>query len=52
MMKKIYFISFVGILSSCCCQEQGAPALRPMPNCDEHIQIQPTYQIPVERTCK
>lgn len=51
-MKKIYFISFVGIMSSCCCQEQGIPALRPMPNCDEQTQIQPTLQIPVDRTGK
>ena len=43
-------IGVMGVLTSCCCQEQGAPALRPMPNCEQ--QIQPTFQIPVEGTCK
>ena len=33
-------------MASCCCQEQGAPALRPMPKCEE--QQQPTLQIPVK----
>lgn len=45
----ITILTFV-CLSSCCCQEQGAPALRPMPNCEQ--QQQPTLQIPVERTGK
>lgn len=47
------FVAIVGVmyvLTSCCCQEQGIPALRPMPNCEQ--QIQPTFQIPVERTGK
>ena len=43
-------IAVMCILTSCCCQEQGNPALRPMPNCEQ--QIQPTYQIPVEKTRK
>lgn len=42
-------IGIMGVLTSCCCQEQGAPALRPMPNCEQQ---QPTFQIPVERTGK
>ena len=37
-------------MTSCCCQRQGAPALRPMPKCEQ--QQQPTLQIPVERTGK
>lgn len=49
------FVAVIGVMSvltSCCCQEQGIPALRPMPNCDEQTQIQPTYQIPIDRTGK
>ena len=42
-------IGVMGVLTSCCCQEQGAPALRPMPNCEQQ---QPTFQIPVEGTGK
>ena len=47
----ITILTFI-CLSSCCCQKQGAPALRPMPKCNEQTQIQPTYQIPVDRTGK
>lgn len=32
-------------LTSCCCQEQGVPALRPMPNCEQQ---QPTIVIPAK----
>ena len=39
----ITILTFV-CLSSCCCQEQGVPALRPMPNCEQ----QPTMVIPVK----
>lgn len=49
-MKTFVTILTLAGLSSCCCQEQGAPALRPMPNCEQ--QQQPTLQIPVERTGK
>lgn len=38
-------------MASCCCQEQGAPALRPMPKCEEQ-QVQPTLEIPVTPTGK
>ena len=47
------FVAVIGVmyvLTSCCCQKQGIPALRPMPNCEQ--QVQPTLQIPVERTGK
>ena len=37
-------------MASCCCQEQGAPALRPMPKCEQ--QQQPTLEIPVTPTGK
>ena len=48
---KTLIISIIAMaMASCCCQEQGAPALRPMPKCEQ--QQQPTLQIPVERTGK
>ena len=50
------FVAVIGImcvLTSCCTSvcEQRVPALRPMPKCEEQ-QVQPTLQIPVERTGK
>jgi hypothetical protein len=48
------FVAIIGVmyvLTSCCCQEQGIPALRPMPKCEEQ-QVQPTLQIPVTPTGK
>lgn len=49
-MKTIIISIIAMAMASCCCQEQGAPALRPMPKCEQ--QQQPTLQIPVERTGK
>ena len=46
-MKTILSLISILILGSCCCQEQGAPALRPMPKCESPQQIQPTLEIPV-----
>jgi hypothetical protein len=53
----IAFIVVVAVtcaLTSCCTSicEQNAPALRPMPKCDSQSQVQPTLQIPVERSGK
>ena len=53
----IAFIVVVAVtfaLTSCCTNTcgQGAPALRPMPKCDSQSQVQPTLQIPVERSRK
>ena len=47
-MKTILSLTSIFILSSCCCQEQGAPALRPMPKCESSQQIQPIIEIPVK----
>lgn len=46
MLKYAMMIVAAGVLSACCCQEQGAPALRPLPDCTE--QIQPVQIIPVQ----
>ena len=46
-MKTILSLITILILGSCCCQEQGVPALRPMPKCESSEQIQPTLEIPV-----
>lgn len=36
MLKEMLFITVVGIiLNSCCCQEQGVPPLRDLPDCPE-----------------
>ena len=50
------FIAVVGImcaLTSCCTSicEQGAPALRPMPECGVYV-IEDIIEIPVEHTTK
>ena len=45
-MKTFITILTLACLSSCCCQEQGAPSLRPMPKCEQ--QQQPTMVIPVK----
>ena len=50
-MKTVIISIIAMVMASCCCQEQGAPALRPMPKCEAQ-QVQPTLQIPVERTGK
>ena len=47
-MKTILTLASIIILSSCCCQRQGAPALRPMPKCESSQQVQPTLEIPVK----
>ena len=46
-------VGVISVLTSCCTSvcEQRVPALRPMPKCEEQ-QVQPTLQIPVERTGK
>lgn len=51
-MKKIVTILAVVGLSSCCdiCQ-QGAPDLRPMPDCGVYV-VEDIIEIPVERTGK
>lgn len=52
----LFFIAIIGImcaLTSCCTSvcEQGAPALRPMPDCGVYV-IEDIIEIPVERTGK
>lgn len=46
-MKSILTLTSIIFLSSCCCQHQGVPTLRPMPECESSQQIQPTLEIPV-----
>ena len=46
-MKTVIITILTVAMTSCCCQRQGAPALRPMPKCEEQ-QVQPTLQIPVK----
>ena len=52
----LIFMAIVGImcaLTSCCTSvcEQGAPALRPMPDCGVYV-IEDIIEIPVEHTTK
>ena len=52
----LFFIAIIGImctLTSCCTSVcgQGAPALRPMPDCGVYV-IEDIIEIPVERTGK
>ena len=52
----LIFMAIVGImcaLTSCCTSvcEQGAPALRPMPECGVYV-IEDIIEIPVEHTTK
>ena len=53
----LIFMAIVGVmcaLTSCCTSvcEQGAPALRPMPDCTGIYVIEDIIEIPVEKTTK
>ena len=49
----LIIIATFGLLTSCCTTvcEQGAPALRPMPECGVYV-IEDIIEIPVEKTTK
>ena len=49
-MRLFLILSSILFLESCCCQEQGAPKLHPMPKYVN--QSQPILEIPVENSFK